>query len=745
MSLEFRGHRLPLGSLRRLRGEPPPPAGRSDRGLALALLALLYAVYLATFSGVYHSSDEMAMLVATDSLARRGAWDIELLRWMGEQQGTFGPDGHLYSRKGIGMTIAALPHYWLALQVDGMGNVQVGMLTNAAVTAATGMLIFLSLRRLRFGQGASLLTGLAFGLGTMAWPYARYFFSESLAALGLVLSFYFLLRFRDEQDRLSPLLAGAGLAVALLARLNNALAAPLLGLLLLAYLYPRHGRRWQAYIAPILLFGLPLLAALGVTGWYNWHRFGNPLTTGYLPQERFATPFFRGLYGLTLSWGKGLFWYNPLLIAAVAAWPAFYRRCRTAALLAAALVLSTIFFYASWYLWWAGHGWGPRFLVSLLPFAALPLAAAFELAARHRNLAFALGALAAASLAVQFLGVAVDFNLYLEDVYAELGLYDPATLFDPAYSPLVRQWAYLRPCNLDLAWARIEPAWLGVMGALLPSVLALVGLGSAWRRRAYAWSGALLLFVLAGYTLFPLLQLGPAGDAAAASQELAALERPGEVAVLADSLLTEAVQNAYDGHLPLWGVPDHAQAPPGDGTWLLTSGEPAPAPLRFQAGEVALAFYPAAGETVGMQRLPAPPAMVERERTLGGLVELVGARVGAERVTPGGRLTVTLWWRALHSMDTSYTVFVQIIDEEGTKAGQVDRLPCGGACPTTAWQSDDLVGAHYEVPIEPSTAPGRYRVIVGLYNLETGQRLLIVDAAGEPVGDHLLLGSVHVR
>ena len=41
------------------------------------------------------------------ALARRGAWDIDMIRWMGEQQGSFGPDGHLYSRKGIGTTLAA--------------------------------------------------------------------------------------------------------------------------------------------------------------------------------------------------------------------------------------------------------------------------------------------------------------------------------------------------------------------------------------------------------------------------------------------------------------------------------------------------------------------------------------------------------------------------------------------------------------------------------------------------------------
>ena len=159
-----------------------------------------------------------------------------------------------------------------------------------------------------------------------------------------------------------------------------------------------------------------VLVALAITGWYNWLRFGSPLTTGYHPEERFATPFFEGVYGLTLSPGKGIFWYNPILFVALIAWPALFRRHRAEALLVAAIVLGNLAFYAPWYLWWAGHAWGPRFLVTILPFAALSLAPALEAALRRRALALALGALAIISVAVQLLGVAVDFNLYLEDV-----------------------------------------------------------------------------------------------------------------------------------------------------------------------------------------------------------------------------------------------------------------------------------------------------------------------------------------
>ena len=171
---------------------------RRDRSLAFGLAALLFSIYLLTFSGIYHSSDEISMLAVTDSLARRGAWDVELIHWMGQQLSSFGPDGHLYSRKGIGTTLAALPAYWLALQSASLGNVQAAMLTNAVVTAATAAVLFLLLRRLRYRRAVALATTLLYGLATMAWPYARYLFSESLAGLGLILGTYSLVRFRDS-------------------------------------------------------------------------------------------------------------------------------------------------------------------------------------------------------------------------------------------------------------------------------------------------------------------------------------------------------------------------------------------------------------------------------------------------------------------------------------------------------------------------------------------------------------------
>ncbi len=745
-----------------------------DLPLALGLACLLFSVYLFTFSGRYHSSDEMSMLAATDSLARRGAWDTDLLRWMGEQQGTFGPDGHLYSRKGIGTTLAALPLYWLALRAEALGNVQAAMLTNGLVTALTGALVLALARRLGYSRSASLLVALSFGLGTMAWPYARTLFSEPLAGLGLMACAYFLVRFRDaagpaaaaEHGTPGPnppsgapgrpwpgvpgaaslLLAGSGLGLALLARLNNAIVAPLFGLLLAVYLWRRYGRDWPAWLAPIAFFALPVVVALAITAWYNWLRFGSLLTTGYLPEESFTSPFFEGFYGLLFSPGKGLFWYNPLLLASVAAWPAFYRRWRPEALLCAAVVLANVAFYAPWYLWWAGHGWGPRFLVAALPFAALPLAPAFEAAARRRAVAAGLILLAVLSVAAQVAGVAVSYNLYLEDVYAELGLYHPATLFDPAYSPLLRQWSYLRLANLDLAWVQGgEVRWGMLLLGLSGVVVAVLGLSDTLRQRRSALAGAWVPLLLAYVSLRLLLFARPAGDVAHVAHAATSMEVSGEAVALAEPLWTEGLQNAYDGRLPLWGLPYEGEVPGAPaGAWEVGRAAREPAAVRFWAGEAGNALYPAAGQLPAAGRLPVAP--LDPAPRLGSVARLLGYDVEGSEVWQGDSLPVTLYWEALEPGNTSYTVFLQLVDEQGNKAAQVDRLPCGGACPTTAWQTGELVGERYELAVEPGARPGRYGLIAGLYDLATGERLPVAGAPGEgSAGDFVLLTIIEVR
>lgn len=105
------------------------------------------------------------------------------------------------------------------------------------------------------------------------------------------------------------------------------------------------------------------------------------------------------------------------------------------------------------------------------------------------------------------------------------------------------------------------------------------------------------------------------------------------------------------------------------------------------------------------------------------------------RAMPGEILQVTLGWTTAAPLDASYKVFLQALDESNHLAGQRDAEP---AVPTLDWEPGQMVLDRHGLLIEPGTPPGEYRVIAGLYEAATGQRL---PAAG---GDFVELGTFTV-
>jgi len=104
-------------------------------------------------------------------------------------------------------------------------------------------------------------------------------------------------------------------------------------------------------------------------------------------------------------------------------------------------------------------------------------------------------------------------------------------------------------------------------------------------------------------------------------------------------------------------------------------------------------------------------------------------------LTPGGQLPVTLTWLSLAEMSADYTVFVQVLDAADRIVGQVDAWPVQGTRPTSGWRPGDTIVDPYVVQLSADLPPGDYRVIAGLYLLATGQRLPVVDEAGNAIDD----------
>jgi len=100
---------------------------------------------------------------------------------------------------------------------------------------------------------------------------------------------------------------------------------------------------------------------------------------------------------------------------------------------------------------------------------------------------------------------------------------------------------------------------------------------------------------------------------------------------------------------------------------------------------------------------------------------------------------LTLYWQANGQPLADYTVFVQLWDEDEQLAG-FDGPPLRGNYPTSWWEAGEIiVDVHHldlsRAGVTPPLEPDRYRLLVGLYLLETGERVPAVGPDG-PLPDY---------
>jgi len=119
---------------------------------------------------------------------------------------------------------------------------------------------------------------------------------------------------------------------------------------------------------------------------------------------------------------------------------------------------------------------------------------------------------------------------------------------------------------------------------------------------------------------------------------------------------------------------------------------------------------------------------------LGEQIELVGSKIEPTSLQSGGALTIRLFWRAITPSLRDYTVFAHVLDERGNLVAQSDGQPLSGAYPVSWWWPGQTVEDVHEIALREAV-PGTYRVAVGMYDLETGERLPVTDARENPLPD----------
>ncbi len=89
-------------------------------------------------------------------------------------------------------------------------------------------------------------------------------------------------------------------------------------------------------------------------------------------------------------------------------------------------------------------------------------------------------------------------------------------------------------------------------------------------------------------------------------------------------------------------------------------------------------------------------------------------------LTPNaGKFDAQFFWRATQAPDFDYTFFVHVIDAQGNLIAQADGEPYGGRYPTSLWAAGERVIDERELAVPP----GKYKLFVGWYRWDTGERL----------------------
>ncbi|HET6445391.1 MAG TPA: glycosyltransferase family 39 protein [candidate division Zixibacteria bacterium] len=131
-----------------------------------------------------------------------------------------------------------------------------------------------------------------------------------------------------------------------------------------------------------------------------------------------------------------------------------------------------------------------------------------------------------------------------------------------------------------------------------------------------------------------------------------------------------------------------------------------------------------------------PKTTFPMKAVFGDEIELTGYDLES---TGSGKVKLRLVWQALKEPTSNYTVFVHVLNQDGSCcAWQQDIQPGQGSSPTGSWLTGEVTVDEYEIVMPVDAEPGQYQIEIGFYIPSTARRLL-VDVPDMRQSDSLIL------
>lgn len=127
----------------------------------------------------------------------------------------------------------------------------------------------------------------------------------------------------------------------------------------------------------------------------------------------------------------------------------------------------------------------------------------------------------------------------------------------------------------------------------------------------------------------------------------------------------------------------------------------------------------------------------------GNRLVLMGYDLAAAESPADVPLDLAIYWRARPPLDQDYSVGLHLVDDQGRLYGQADRLHPAGY-PTSRWRATEYARDRRSLLAWPGTPPGRYDLLLFVYEANSGRRLELLNEAGQPLAVTYRLASVQL-
>lgn len=375
--------------------------------------------------------------------------------------------GHYYSEKAPAMVVAALPAFAVTVWIQQLMGIDpdsppafrvsdwIATAASVGLLAALGGVAFFNLLSARFDPLTAIIGTFALFLGSITWPYATSLFAHAGTIGLLCIALWAAL---GRQTRRADYIAGLAAGIAVASEYPGVIPCAVIGLYLGYVSLPRMWRFGVATIPGALLIlannylttGSPLSVSYGANPTFPEISSGNAMG--------FGLPRLDVMFGLLVGEYRGLFFWSPVLVLAIAGLVEMVRNQRALAVMTVTTTVLILIQVAAFHIAFGGNAVGPRYLSPALPF--LGLAAAYGIKRWPEpglvllliSVAFMLGVTAIAidppgdvlTPLQSFYLVRLRDHRFADNLGTLVGLPLWASLIVPLVLPLVAAWQLLK-------------------------------------------------------------------------------------------------------------------------------------------------------------------------------------------------------------------------------------------------------------------------------------------------------------